>query len=62
MKTVEEVLGEGFLSIKINIPMPYIVEILLFACFIHFAIVKYEYLVEILLRALDKEIENEYIG
>jgi len=59
---VEEVLGEGSLGIKIDISMPYTVEILFFVYFVRFAIVKYEYSAEILLRVLDREIEDEYIG
>ena len=62
MKTVEEVLGEGSLGIKIDIPMPHTAEILLFAYFVRFAIVKYEYPAKTLLRALGGEIEDEHIG
>ena len=62
VKTVKEVLGEGSLGTKIDIPMPHTAKILLFACFVRFAIVKYEYPAETLLRALGKEIEDEHIG
>ena len=62
VKTVEEVLDEGSLGIKIDIPIPYTAEILFFAYFIHFTIIKYEYPAEILLRALGREIEDEHIG
>ncbi len=62
MKTVEEVLGEGSLGIKIDISMSHTAEILLFVCFVRFTIIKYEYSVEILLRVFGREIEDEYIG
>ena len=61
VKPMKEVPGEGSLGIKIDIPIPYTTEILLFTYFIHLAIIKYEYPVKILLRALSREIENEYI-